>query len=66
MGLEVAGKIVDLSEKMNEDDPKIIRKRCQIIRDAISDLKKIKEPSATQLSELERLKNQLAELESKL
>lgn len=66
MGLEVVRKVVDLSEEMNEDDPKIIRKRCQIIRDAISDLKKIKEPSATQLSELERLKNQLAELESKL
>lgn len=66
MGLEVVRKVVDLSEEMNADDPKIIRKRCQIIREAIADLEKIEKPDSTQLSELKRLRNQLADLESKL
>ncbi len=65
MGLEL-GRLVKLVIETTGDDPKEIEKKIRIIRESIADLEKNKEPSATQSAELERLKNQLSEWESKL
>ena len=63
MGLEGKRQIIEVDKKLGNSKKEM---RIRIIKEAIADLEKIKEPSARQLAELERLRNQLSEWESRL
>lgn len=63
MGLEDKQQIIEVDKKLGNRKEEM---RIRIIKEAIADLEKIKEPDSTQLANLERLRNQLTEWENKL
>lgn len=63
MGLEDKRQIIEFDKKLGNRKEEM---RIRILKETIADLEKIEEPDDLQKSELERLKKQLADLESKL